>query len=275
VIRLVWSGVRFARGRSAALGAGMLVAAVAFCLLTASVDVGVARIKGVVGGNWRGAYDLLVLPARSIQTAGTHKHLVQVNYLSAAASGITLRQYRRIAGLPGVGVAAPLAVVGYLLETVNIPVALSPVATGQSGVRVLTVMSRYSADRGLSSYPPQGQGYVYITPDSLSQRVSQSTGATSMAERLPNGRTVHVCVYSSGTASAQTSPFQTAGGLLLGSCYSRSAAANGSVQGSVAWSFPVLVAGIDPQAENQLTTSIRPPAARCSTCSSPCIATAA
>jgi hypothetical protein len=60
VIRLVWSGVRFARGRAAALGAGMLVAAVAFCLLTASVDVGVARIKGVVGGNWRGAYDAAV-----------------------------------------------------------------------------------------------------------------------------------------------------------------------------------------------------------------------
>ena len=35
--RLVWSGVRFARGRAVALGAGLLVAAVAFSLLTATV----------------------------------------------------------------------------------------------------------------------------------------------------------------------------------------------------------------------------------------------
>ena len=253
MIRLVWSGVRFARGRAAALGAGMLVAAVAFCLLTASVDVGVARIKGVVGENWRGAYDLLVLPAKSIQTAGTRKHLVHVNYLSAAASGITLGQYRRIARLPGVGVAAPLAVVGYLLETVYMPVTLSAAATGQSGARVLTVTSLYTADRGLSRYPPQGQGYIYITPDSLSSQFNQSTAESSMAERLADGRTVHVCVSFSGPGGAQTSPFQTAGGLLLGSCYSRAAAESGPVQGSIAWSFPVLVAGIDPKAENQLT----------------------
>ena len=36
--RLVWSGVRFARGRAVALGAGLVVAAVAFSLLTASVE---------------------------------------------------------------------------------------------------------------------------------------------------------------------------------------------------------------------------------------------
>jgi putative ABC transport system permease protein len=256
VIRLVWSGVRFARGRAAALGAGIGVAAIAFCLLTASVDVGVAKIKGAVGANWRGAYDLLVLPAKSAQSAGSsgsRKHLVQVNYLSAANSGITGGQYRRIGALPGVGVAAPLAVVGYLLETVYLPVTLSPAAVGASGARVLTVISRYSADQGLSVYPPQGQGYVYITPDRLRQQFNAATGESSMAERLPDGRTIKVCASFSGTSAAQTSPFQTAGGLLLGTCYSRDGTAAGQAQATIAWSFPVLVAGIDPVAENKLT----------------------
>jgi putative ABC transport system permease protein len=78
MIRLVWRGVRFARGRAVALAAGLLVAAVAFSLLTASVDVNAATIKGVVGQNWRGTYDLLVLPTGSAQT-GTQKRVVQVN----------------------------------------------------------------------------------------------------------------------------------------------------------------------------------------------------
>lgn len=249
MIRLVWSGVRFAPGRALALGAGMLVAAIAFALLTASVDVGEARIKGVVGRNWRGAYDLLVLPAKSAQAAA-HKHLVQVNYLSADTSGISISQYRRIAHLPGVGVAAPLAVVGYLLETASIPVTLTPLAVGQSGARVLIVTSRFTADRGLSRYPPQGQGYVYITPDRLGSGFYPAAGDP---ERLPSGKIVRVCGFPGAGGAVSASPFEVSGGLLLGSCYSRRTLASAPVQEQVTWSFPVLLAGIDPVAENRLT----------------------
>src|SRR5580692_7362400 len=101
MIRLVGRGVRFARGRAVALAAGMLVAAVAFSLLTASVEVSAAQVKGVVNANWRGEYDLLVLPRGSVQT-GAGKHLVQVNYLSTSTSGITMARDATIARLPGV-----------------------------------------------------------------------------------------------------------------------------------------------------------------------------
>ena len=47
-----------------------------------------------------------------------------MNYLSAAYQGIRLAQYSRIAHLAGVGVAAPLAIAGYLLKTAYIPVTL-------------------------------------------------------------------------------------------------------------------------------------------------------
>src|SRR5580693_4981996 len=171
MIRLVWRGIRFARGRAVALAAGMLVAAVAFSLLTASVEVNAAQVKGVVNANWRGEYDLLVLPRRPVQTGagqtgagqpGAGQHLVQVNYLSTSSSGITMAQYATIARLPGVAVAAPLQIVGYLLETAYIPVVLSPAAAGRSGSRVLVVTSRYTPDQRLSAYPPYAEGYVYI-----------------------------------------------------------------------------------------------------------------
>jgi putative ABC transport system permease protein len=228
MIRLIWRGVRFARGRAVALATGMLVAAVAFSLLTASVEVNAARVKGVVNANWRGEYDLLVLPRRSVQT-GAGKHLVQVNYLSASTSGITMAQYAKVARLPGVAVAAPLEIVGYVLETAYIPVVLPPAAAGRSGSRVLVITSRYTADNGLSAYPPHDEGYVYISTDHVTPPSPQDvTGPvapaqTGSAERLPDGKRVTVCPVTFPTPAGQSSPFQRASGLLDGNCYSRAA----------------------------------------------------
>jgi putative ABC transport system permease protein len=217
----------------------------------ASVDVSAARIKGDVGANWRGAYDLLVLPAGSAQT-GTQKQLAQVNYLSAATSGITTSQYQRIGRLPGVGVAAPLAIVGYVLETAYPPVTLSATATGPSGARVLSVTSQFTADQGLSKFPAQPQGYVYITPDQVASQQPGPGGLTDV-EKLPDGKSVSVCGSGNAQAAQQGSPFAATTDTGLDSCYSRAGPGSGPVQGTVKWSFPVLVAGIDPRAENQLT----------------------
>src|SRR5580692_8862203 len=275
MIRLVWRGIRFARGRAVALAAGMLVAAVAFSLLTASVEVNAAQVKGVVNANWRGEYDLLVLPRRSVQIGagqtgagqtgagqtGAGQHLVQVNYLSTSTSGITMAQDATIARLPGVAVAAPLEIVGYLLETAYIPVVLSPAAAGRSGSRVLVVTSRYTADQGLSAYPPYDEGYVYITTDHLTPQGPQRTYqgptikglTTGPTERLPDGKSVTVCPVTFPIPAGQSAPFQRTPGLLDGDCYSRTGGISGPVEGMVAWSFPVLVAGIDPRAESELT----------------------
>jgi putative ABC transport system permease protein len=258
VIGFIWSGIKFARSRTIALGAGILVASVAFALLTATVDVGVARIKGAVSRNWRGAYDLLVLPAHSAGQAASGKagrtRLVQDNYLSAATGGITMGQYGKIAHLPGVGVAAPLAIVGYVLETADVPVDVSA-AAGRSGARVLAVTSRFTADQGLSKYPPQHDGYAYITPDSLSPyRFNRKGGGVERLEQLPDGRSVGVCAIDARPdAALQSSPFQVAADAGLNSCYSRASQASGPVNAVVEWSFPVLVAGINPQADNRLT----------------------
>jgi putative ABC transport system permease protein len=260
MLRLVWRGVRFARGRAVALAAGMLVAAVAFSLLTASVEVNAATVKGLVNKNWRGEYDLLVLPRGSVQT-GAGAHVVQVNYLSTAAHGITMSQYQKIERLPGVGVAAPLGVVGYLLETVAMIIKLPASVIGTSGSRVLTVTSRYTGDNGLSSYPALNESYIYITQDPVngSEAVynaeEKANGLVGPKERLPDGKNVIICPSnaSSPTGSAQDSPFGTSYGLLDGDCNSRVEADNGPIEALVNWSFPVLLAAIDPRAEDKLT----------------------
>lgn len=248
--RLVWSGVRFARGRVVALGAGLMVAAVAFSLLTASVDVGTAHISGIVKHNWRGAYDLLVLPpgGNSVATPG---HLVQANYLSQATGGITTAQWHDVATSPGVAVAAPLEIVGYVLETVTIPINLTSVV-GPSGAAVFALRSQFVADNGLSKYPAQEAGYVYVTPDRLSSfQINQQLQLFGQNERLPNGQQVTVCPDALNQRPQATSPFDTTAASQSGSCDSR--LQPGPVSGYVAWSFPVLVAGIDPGAEAALT----------------------
>lgn len=250
---LVWSGVRFARGRALALGAGLAVAAVAaFSLLTASVDVGTARIRGLVRRNWRGAYDLLVLPANSGPSASEPGHLVEANYLSAGG-GITLAEHRKIARLPGIGVAAPLEIVGYVIETVSVPVNVSGLA-GRSGAVVLRLTSRFVADNGLSKYPVQQAGYVYVTPDPVGGlSIDQRSQLIGRVERLPEGRNVLVCPASLRTQATQSSPFEGSSQFATGACYSRLDTPSGRLDGFVTWSFPVLVAGIDPAAEARLT----------------------
>lgn len=266
MLRMAWRAVAHARGRAVGLAAGMLVAAVAFALLTAAVDVDAARVDGTVAANWRGSYDLVVLPSGSSQ-AVPGKRLVQVNYLSASGGGISLAQYRQIAGLPGVGVAAPLAVVGYVLETVYLPVPLNAAATGASGARVLAVSSQVTADQGLSTYPAQPSGYVYITPDPLSPEPTGvvTSDVVGPLERLPDGKTVAVCGSNPNDTSGGASPFAGAIDTGLDVCYSRATGYPGfageprsdlagrPLAAGITWSFPVLVAGIDPEAENALT----------------------
>lgn len=149
--------------------------------------------------------------------------------------------------------AAPLAIVGYVLETADIPVSLPESIVGDSGSEVALLTSTFKADDGLSAYPAQVDGYVYITPDQLSvPKLDGKTGTLSQFERLPNGQSVSVCA-ATVQAVEQGSPFQESADFGLNSCYSRMDSASGSVDGHVQWSFPVLVAGIDPAAENQLT----------------------
>ncbi|MGH3260580.1 MAG: hypothetical protein ACRDNS_01155 [Trebonia sp.] len=265
MLRMAWRALAHARGRAVGLAAGMLVAAVAFALLTAAVDVNSARITGAVAANWRGPYDLVVLPPGPTQ-AVPGKHLVQVNYLSAFGGGITLAQYRQIAGLPGVGVAAPLAIVGYVLETVRVPVRLSAASVGASGARVLAVSSQVTADRGLSKYPVQPSGYVYITPDRLSPlHYGPHPSVIAPYERVPGGTAVPVCGSNLDDISGGATPFARVIDTGLDICYSRATGYPGyagepkadlvgrPVVAGTKWSFPVLVAGIDPRAEDALT----------------------
>src|SRR6516225_12250460 len=114
--RLAWSQLRFGAVRTVALLAGMLLAATAFTVLAAASRTSQLRTVGTVSAHFRPAYDILVRPRESRTALETRTGTVQPNFLSGIYGGITLAQYHRIQHIPGVQVAAPIAMVGYALE---------------------------------------------------------------------------------------------------------------------------------------------------------------
>jgi hypothetical protein len=72
-----------------------------------------ASIASSLQRNWRGSYDLLVLPATG-SGAVLNEGYVEPNFAAYSKGGISVAQWRRIRSLPGVSVAAPVAFLGQL-----------------------------------------------------------------------------------------------------------------------------------------------------------------
>jgi putative ABC transport system permease protein len=248
--RLAWSQLRFRTPRTVALLAGMLVAAAAFTVLTAASRTAQLRTVGTVSAHFRPAYDILVRPKGSRTALETQTGTVQPDFLSGIYGGITMAQYHRIQHIPGVEVAAPIAMVGYALERLAIPVPLPPSDTARPGRQLYRYTTTWVSAGGTTrvAQPPS---YLYLTPN----RLRGSSSGTAQ-EILPNRSRVTVCP---GPA-ASPDPFGVAS-QSNGWCWSKingtaglfvdSALAH-RVFATVDWSFPMLIAAIDPVAEAKL-----------------------
>src|ERR1022692_3607534 len=265
MFRALWSQLLHRRGRAAAVAAGILVASVSFSLLTAATTTSTAQVQGTVARNLRPAYDILVRPPGSTTALEASKGLVRDNYLSGIFGGITLQQYAQIQKIPGVQLAAPIAMIGYILQDVRIPIDVTSVLTPAAS-QVLTLTDNRTTDRGLTRFPPSSVGYVYVTNDPLQSQIGPGTGfivtpttVIGITEVLPTGQKVTVCPSYFHVPNL-TSPFadyQAQNGY----CWSsQDLTANagpvqlppGHVGGYLDVVFPMLVAAIDPVAEQQL-----------------------
>src|SRR3984885_10473607 len=139
--RLAWSQVRFRLARTLALVAGVLVAATAFTVLTAASQTAQARTVGQVSANFQPAYDILVRPKGSRSAVESRTGTVAPDFLSGIYGGITMAQWHQIERIPGVQVAAPIAMVGYaqLQASVFVPVPASALkGSGRQLYRIST-----------------------------------------------------------------------------------------------------------------------------------------
>ena len=261
-LTIVVSHLRHQAGRSIAMGAGILAAVVAFVVLTGSVQTAQLATKATINANFRSSYDILVRPAGSQTQLESSAGVVRPNYLSGIYGGITADQLQRIKALPGVRVAAPIAMLGQILETVEVPVQLNS-ATAANIRRLYKFSAVQRSMQGLATVAG-ASGYTYITPNPLLDNHTLSQDAPNgPIETTANNKSAMVCptrfLSPSGPPDAG-GPF-AAGRRYSASCWSTQTGLTGDGWSSlgrarygavVEWSFPVLLAAIDPAAEAQL-----------------------
>jgi putative ABC transport system permease protein len=249
--RLAWSQLRFRAARTLALLAGILLAATAFTVLTAASSTSQLRTVGTVAAHFSPAYDILVRPKGSRTALESRTGTVQPNFLSGIYGGISMAQYHQIQRIRGVQVAAPIAMVGYTLIRAGIPVLL-PAADNARPGRQLYRYSTAWVSAGGAIRVPQPPSFVYVTPDRLGLNSSGQT-----YEDLPGGTRLTVCPGQSSQPSSPFSPAAQSGGW----CWSHVNGSAGAFAISpqphqafaiVTWSFPMLIAAIDPAAEAKL-----------------------
>jgi putative ABC transport system permease protein len=182
--RLAWSQVRFRPARAMALILGVLVAATAFTVLTAASRTAQVRTLGTVSANFKAAYDILVRPKGARTALESKTGTVQPDFLSGLYGGITMAQYRQIQQVPGVQVAAPIAMAGYAELNASRFVPVPKGALARSGRQLFRISTTYVNDNGASrvTQPPQ---YLYVTP--LRLRGSANVGGQP-ARRGVTGR---------------------------------------------------------------------------------------
>ena len=265
LLGMIVSQLRRRRSRALALGAGTIVAATSFTLLTTAVSTSQARTVGVVQDNVRSAYDVLVRPKGSETQLEQSRDLVQANFLSGIYGGISLGQYQAIKKMAGVQIAAPVANIGYVTVQSHVRLDVSrylkPGAEGQA-LRVRTTIST-----GTQAVPGS-DAYLYFsrTPIGTVDHVDNLPFPGLQAQKAGKS-TYYVCWYYNSDRSEipingdgsprkpldlpedlrEWSPFNPDINATL-TC--RSGSETGYVDLPV--SYPVLLAAIDPDQENRL-----------------------
>jgi hypothetical protein len=211
--RLAWLQARFRLARTLALIVGVLVAAAAFTVLTAASRTAQARTIGKVSANFQPAYDILVRPRGARTAVESKTGTVQPDFLSGVYGGITMAQYRKIQQIPGVQVAAPIAMVGYAELNASRFVLVPKGALAGSGRQLYRMSTTYVNDNGVSrvTQPP---AYLYVTPLRL-------TGSVNVGDATATDGTGPGCAQTINTAvSPKTNPFSPAA-QSYASCWSR------------------------------------------------------
>ena len=249
--RLAWSQLRFRVSRVLALLIGLLLATTAFTVLTAAARTAQLRTVGTVSAHFVPAYDILVRPAGARTRLEEQTGTVQPNFLSGIDGGITMAQYHEIAQIPGVQVAAPIAMVGYSLLVSQLSFRLPAAEVSRPGRQLYRVTTTWISDSGTSRVT-QPASFVYVSPE----RLGQNAQSDDQTERLAGGKKVVICPQ--GALEPGGDPFGVAAqsGCVAWSKVNGYGPGQGVAPADpvyrIDWVIPVLIAAVDPVAEARL-----------------------
>lgn len=259
VAPLVRAQLRAHWGRALALGLGVLAATSVFTVLTGASEIERLELRGQVAAA-PGDYHVLVRPPGSRSELEAEQGLVRPYQLSGQFGGISLEDYEAIRGVAGVEVAAPVAMVGYVMAATQVPVEVGP--REHAGRELLVADVRYTTDRGLTTIEQPAASFSYVTPNPITAvgELYDPAAPSGLAETAPDGSSAVVCPWRTGPEDYADSPAGAARER-SGTCQSTrpgSDPAAHTVQAptrrtvQLEWAFPVLVAAVDPAQEAAL-----------------------
>lgn len=231
--------IRYAIGGMTTRPVGSAIAILVLCSasLAISLLVGTSRsaeatLAGDINRAWDTPYDLLVRPPGTVTSLEESDGLVRPNFLSGIHGGITASQLEQVRRVPGVSVAAPVAIVGF----VNWPSALQIDLTPHSGTatRVLRASATISGDAGWSTYRVEDR-YLVIAPGGQLDIASRTLSV--------DGRTVNCSYPTNCFAGKVCTPDGCEEGRFPSSTEPRY---------YLPLMQPLVIAGVDPQAEASL-----------------------
>ncbi|HEX5540031.1 MAG TPA: FtsX-like permease family protein [Micromonospora sp.] len=205
MMRMVVAQVRRRLGRATALFVAVLVATTGFTVLTGSTETSHLVVSGVVQADFRSAYDILVRPAASRTPLEEQRGLVRPNFLSGQFGGISMSQYERIRGIPGIEVAAPIAMIGYVTVNGSVSVDLTDAVDPGLDRQVLRIRLSWTAARSLSVLSTDVPRYVYVTrhtivwPVLTATEISWSDGKTRPPTPSCGGRPSPIEILADGS----------------------------------------------------------------------------
>ncbi|WP_027344626.1 ABC transporter permease [Hamadaea tsunoensis] len=249
MIRLIWAQLRLRRGRSVATLAAVAIAVASFALLFSAARQSRLELTATVTDAARPAYDLMVRPADAVTPVEQAQGLVQSGQLAGMSGGITEAQWRRIAALPDVDVAAPIGVGGYVIQYGRVKIDLTPYVKSGVDQQVLRVSPTFVADGGTSRLP-DGDIYLYVTKNHIDWDGSR------LHERI-GGRSVDVCGNSGGYSDTNLLPSQRRVLVCWSTDPTSASILEDGMSGGhpyvyVQFGFPMLVVGVDPAQEARL-----------------------
>jgi hypothetical protein len=176
---------RLARDR---LSVSVLVILTALALAAAHTSASASvSLTGAVDRNWRGAYDLLIRPRGAVLPLEQTKGLVEPNFLSYAGhGGISSEQLAEIRGLPGVELAAPVSVAGYMSYTLSRPTIFTD--TLPSKPTLFELRFRLVTNDGVHDVVLQEQTATALVDATDSSTNFKSIGMSFGESTYPSGR---------------------------------------------------------------------------------------
>ncbi|MFS0674911.1 FtsX-like permease family protein [Ornithinibacillus sp. 179-J 7C1 HS] len=125
MIRFIWQNWWRRKERFILLIIGAFIVSAGLTYLIGLSETNKGTVVDTLQKRWSASYDIVVRP-EGTRSVTEEKKLLEPNYLSGLSGGISVEQYEAIKDIPGVEVAAPIAMIGYADYEVNFGYAELP-----------------------------------------------------------------------------------------------------------------------------------------------------